>query len=168
MTGIWHRHRANFTPHGCPRIQSMSQDAFRTGIERATSLSAGTPGDHHVFFVLGEVIGDCEPRRLGTNEDVLGRAGGRIVDEASHGDVDEGAVADYRIEERAAHLTARVVAVFVAKDHEVVLALRDVQLVPLDASERLEGRTSRPPAVRAVAVRGVDEFVRYRIVDCTA
>lgn len=79
----------------------------------------------------------------------------------SHGDMDEGAVTDDRIEERAAHLTARVVAVFVAKDHEIVLALGDPQLVALDASERLEGRTSRPPADRAVTVRGVDEFVRF-------
>lgn len=34
-----------------------------------------------------------------------------------------------------AQLAARVVAVFVAKDREVVLALGDVQLVALDASE---------------------------------
>jgi hypothetical protein len=82
--------------------------------------------------------------------------------------VDEGAVADDRIKERAAHFTACVVAIFVAKDHEVVLALGDAQLVTLDASEGLEGRTSRPPAIRAVAVRGIDKFVRHRVVDRAA
>lgn len=57
-----------------------------------------------MLWVLGQVVGDCEPSRLGADEDVLGRADGRIVDEASHGDVDEGAVADDRIQERAADL----------------------------------------------------------------
>ena len=65
-------------------------------------------------------------------------------------------------------LAVRIVAAFVAEDHEAVLALGDSKLVALDAGERLEGRTGRSPAVRAVAVRGVDEFVRNRVVDGAA
>ena len=122
----------------------------------------------NVTFVLGQVIGNCEPLRLGADEDMLARADGRIIDKGTHGDVDEGAVADDRIEQRAAHLTVCIVAGFIAKDHEVVLALGDVQLVALEASERLEGRASRPPAVRAVAIHGVDEYVRHRVVDGAA
>ena len=121
-----------------------------------------------MLFILGQVVCNCEPPRLGADEDMRGRTDGRIVDEGSHSDVDEGAVADDRIKERAAHFTACVVAIFVAKDQEVVLALGDAQLVALDASEGLEGRTSRPPAVRAVAVRGIDKFVRHRLVDRAA
>jgi hypothetical protein len=70
---------------------------------------------------LGQVVGDCEPRCLRADEDVSGRADRRIIDESSHGDVDELAVADDRIEERAARLTMRVVTVLVAIDQKVVL-----------------------------------------------
>jgi hypothetical protein len=62
----------------------------------------------------------------------------------------------------------RVVATFVAKNHEIVPALRDDQLLAFYAGERFEGRTGRPPAVRTVAVRGVDEFVRHTVVDGAA
>jgi hypothetical protein len=62
-------------------------------------LGRGWPLDG---FVSGQVVGDCEPRCLGADEDVLGRADSRIVDESSHGDVDKLAVADDRVEERAA------------------------------------------------------------------
>ena len=65
--------------------------------------------------VLRQIVGDGEPRRLGADEDVLARADGRIVDQGAHGDVDEGAVADHRIEQRAARLAARVVAIVVAE-----------------------------------------------------
>ena len=50
-----------------------------------------------MLCVLRQVVGDGEPRRLGADEDVLGRADGRIVDQNTHGDVDEGAVANDRI-----------------------------------------------------------------------
>ena len=96
-----------------------------------------------MLFVLGQIVGDREPGRLGADEDVLGRADGRIVEQCSHGNVEKSAVADDRKEERTAQLAARVVAVFVAKDSEVVFAPGDVQLVALDASEWLKGRTSR-------------------------
>src|SRR5262249_34077345 len=62
----------------------------------------------------------------------------------------------------------RVVAILVAKDQELVLALGDDQLVALDAGEGLEGRTRRPPAIGAMAVRGIEEFVRHGVVDGAA
>jgi hypothetical protein len=70
---------------------------------------------------------------------VSGRADRRIIDESSHGDVDELAVADHRIEKRAARLTMGVVAVLVAIDQKAVPTLGDAQLVALDAGERFEG-----------------------------
>jgi len=82
--------------------------------------------------------------------------------------VDEGAVADDRIEQRAAPITVRVVVIGVAKDHELVLALAEAQPVARNAGERLEGRPRRPPAVRTMAVRGVGEFVRHRVMDRAA
>jgi hypothetical protein len=65
-------------------------------------------GNPHMLFILGQVVCNCEPPRLGADEDMRGRTDGRIVDEGSHGDVDEGAVADDRIKERAAHFLQRV------------------------------------------------------------
>ena len=79
------------------------------------------------------MVGDCEPRCLGTDEDVSGRADRRIINESSHGDMDELAAADDRIEERAARLTMGVVAVLVAKDKKTVPTFGDAQLVALDA-----------------------------------
>src|SRR5882757_4111671 len=99
---------------------------------------------------------------------MLGRSDGWSVDEGSHGNVNKGAVAHQRIEERTAHLAVCVVAIFVAEDHEAVPALSDDQLVALYASERLEGGTSRPPAVRTMEVRGVDDFVRHGVADRAA
>src|ERR1700682_1845311 len=121
-----------------------------------------------MLFVLRKIVGNCEPPRLGADEDVLGRADGRIVHESPHGDMDKCAIPDDRIEQRAAYLAVRIVAVFVAKDHEVVLALSDTQSVAPDAGEWLEGRPSRPPTIRAVTVRRVNKFVRHRVMDSAA
>ena len=138
------------------------------GSELPPLLSTGRSGDHHMLFVLEQIVGDREPPRLRADKDVPCWADGRIVDESSHGHVDERAVANDGIEESAAHVTARVAAILVAKDHEVVLTLGDAKLVALDAGERLEGRTSRSSAVRAMTVRGVEEFVRHGILDGAA
>src|SRR5262245_18041805 len=91
---------------------------------------------------------------------MLGWSDGRIIDQSSHGDVDEGAVANERVEKRTTPLTAGVAAVFVAEDHQAVLAFGEGDLVPLDAREGLEGRTRCSAAVGAVAVRGIAKFVR--------
>ena len=58
--------------------------------------------------------------------------------------------------------------VTIKEDHQLIRALGDLQLVAFDSGERFEGRTGRPPAARAMAVGGVDEFVRHRVVDAAA
>ncbi len=100
-----------------------------------------------MLLVLGKIVGDGEPRRLGANEDMRPRADGGIIDEGSHGDMGEGTIADDRIEQRAAQVAVRVVGIRFANGHEVVLAFGDAQSVAPDAGEWLEGRTGRPPAV---------------------
>ena len=95
---------------------------------------------------------------------LLGRMPGSST-RVSERDVNEGAAADDRIEQRAAPLAVRVVGVFCAEDRERVRALGDAELAALDAGQGLERRPRRPPAVRAVAVHGVEEFVGHLIVD---
>jgi hypothetical protein len=75
-----------------------SEDRGRPSALARTVLSPRGRFPHHMLFVLGQVVGDCEPWRFGADENVLARADGRVVDEGSHGDVDEGAVEDDRIE----------------------------------------------------------------------
>jgi hypothetical protein len=53
----------------------------------------------------------------------------------------------------------------IAEDHQIVITFDDAELGTRDAREWFEGRTSRPPAVRAVAIRGVDEFIRHCVLD---
>jgi hypothetical protein len=53
---------------------------------------------HLQLLVLRQVIRDGEPWRLGADENMLGRTNARIVDESSHGHVDERAGADQRVE----------------------------------------------------------------------
>jgi hypothetical protein len=57
---------------------------------------------------------------------------------------------------------------FIAIDHQIVIALDDAEFGARDAREWLEGRTRRPPAVRAVTIRGINEFVRHRVLDRAA
>src|SRR5713101_666968 len=110
-------------------------------------LAAGRSGWRHMLCVLRQVVGDGEPRRLGADEDVPARTDAGVVQKASQGDMDEGAVADDRIEQRAAAPAVRVVSVVVALDQEIVLALGEAELAALDAGERLEGRTRGPAAI---------------------
>ena len=62
----------------------------------------------------------------------------------------------------------RVVGVYLAENHQLVAALGDGQLIPLDAGERFEGRAGRPPAVAAMAIRGIEEFIGDRVADGAA
>ena len=78
---------------------------------------------------------------------LLGRMAG-IVDQGAHGDVNEGAVAHHRIEQRAARLAARVVADVVAENHEIVLAAGDAQPV---AAMPANGLNAEPVARRQFA-----------------
>jgi hypothetical protein len=74
-----------------------------------------------------------------------------------------GAVADDREQERAARRTARVVEDVVADHKERVRPLHDLELVAFDAGERLERRSRRGAAARAVAVPCVQELVRHLV-----
>jgi hypothetical protein len=124
--------------------------------------SSGTR--HHMLLVLGQVISDGEPWRLEADEHVPGRTDTRVVNESSHGDLDKGALADDGIEERPANPAMRVVAVFVAEDHELVFARGDGELVALYPGEWLEGRAGCAPAVGAMTIRGVEEFICHEIM----
>jgi hypothetical protein len=117
---------------------------------------------------LRQAVGDGEPWCLGANEDVRGRADGGIIYQRPHRDMDPAAIADNGIEQRATLPAVRIVAVFITKDHAVIAAFCDGELVAFDAGERLEGGTGGAPTVRAVTVRGISELVRYRIVDGAA
>src|SRR5947209_3905855 len=96
---------------------------------------------HDMLPVLRQVVRDREPRCLGADKDVSGRADRGIVDQRAHGDMDESAFPHHRIEQRAAFPAMRVVADLVAIDHEIVLALGDAEFVARDAGERLERST---------------------------
>lgn len=103
-----------------------------------------------MLLVLGPVVGDGEPGRLGADEYVLGRTNSRVVSESSHGDMDKGALADDGIVERSANPAMGVVAVSVAEDHELVFARGDGELVAaafffIGACQRLRIRGELPP-----------------------
>src|SRR6516162_3882561 len=101
-------------------------------------------------LVLRQIVGDNIPRRFRSDEDMMGRTDGRIVDERSHRDVNKGAVADEGIEERAAGLAVGVMGLFAAVDEKVVGAARNPEFPALDAGEGLEGRARRAAAIRAM------------------
>jgi hypothetical protein len=75
------------------------------------------------------------------------------------------AVAHDRIEERAALPAADVVRHQLAKDQELILALRNVQLRSLDAGKRLERGSGRSATLRAVAVECVFELILNGVLD---
>src|SRR5690349_862098 len=150
-----------FPPGFSPRYRFRA-----TGLYSRSSVSRSTR--HNMFPVLRQVVRDREPRCLGADKDVGGRADRGIVDQRPHGDMNESAFAHHRIEQRAAFAAMRVVAVLVAVDHETVLAFGDAEFVARDAGERLERRTGRAPAIRAMAVQGVTEFVSYGVADRAA
>src|SRR5689334_9502404 len=95
-------------------------------------------------------------------------ANGRRVDQRSKRDMDECTVAHDGIEERAAERAMRVVAVLLADDQQRFLTLGDAQLAPFDAGEGLERRTGGLPALGAVAVEGIAEFIRHGVLDRAA
>jgi hypothetical protein len=56
-------------------------------------------------------------------------------------------------------LPARVIPVGLAPDEQAVGAAGDLELLALDAGERLEGCAGSRPACRAVAVRRIEECI---------
>ncbi len=120
------------------------------------------------LLALRQVIRDREPRRLGADENVPCRANRRVVRQRPHRHVHERAVAHHRIEQRAARLAARVMSALLANDHQLFRTGGDAQPIARDPGERLERRAGRAPAVRAMAVGGIDECVGHRIADRAA
>lgn len=119
--------------------------------------------------ILRQAIRDFVPRRLRADEDVFGRANAWGVDEGAHGDMGEGAVADDRVEQRAALAAAGVVVAVRIADGEAAVGAGDqLQLVDADAGEGLVRRTGGAPAVRAMAVGGILEGVGDLVADGAA
>jgi hypothetical protein len=164
--GAWRAQLCLVEAQAAVGAQGLSKRRRDALIGLMASLSSGM--SHHVLLVLGQVVGDGEPGRLGADKYVLGRTDSRVVNESSHGDMDKDALADDGKEERPADPAMRVVAVFVAEDQELVFARGDGELVALYSSEWLEGRARRAPAVGAVAIRCVEEFVCHEIMYRTA
>src|SRR5271166_1444223 len=105
------------------------------------ALAAPRSGWRNVLLVPRQVVGDRKPRRFGADENMVRRPYGRIVDESSHGDVNEGPFADDRKEQRAADPAMGIVRVFFAEVHKLCLALCDYELPSLDSGEWLERQT---------------------------
>ena len=135
----------------------------------APTLCSGTVISHSFLSVelleLRQVVGDLEPGCLGADEDVRAGPNGGSVDERAQRDVNVGAVPHHGEEEGATRRAARVVRGFLAEDEAPIRAVRDLELLPLDAGEWLECRAGRGAAARAVTVRRVKEFVRYPIAN---
>src|SRR5215211_2482062 len=108
---------------------------------------------------LRQVVGDLEPRRLRADEDVPRRPNGGSVHERPHRDVHIGALPHHGEEEGATRRTPRVVQVFLSEDEERILAVRDLELLPLDPGKRLERRAGRRATARAMTVRRIQERV---------
>jgi hypothetical protein len=94
---------------------------------------------------------------------LVGRMVGSSM-EGSQGHVDESSIAHDGTEERATAIAAHVAAAFVAEGQEIIAALGWAQLASLNAGEGLEGRARRPPALRTMAVGGVEKFVGDHIL----
>src|SRR5688572_5072105 len=116
------------------------------------------------LLVLRQIVGDGEPGRLRADMDMRGRVQAGSVGEGAVRHMHAGAIAHHRIEQRAAVLAEGVVNVGRAVDRKTLRAFGEGELVALDAAERLEGRSGRAPALRAVAVHGVAELVAYLVL----
>ena len=68
----------------------------RDRLKRRVPHGAAGGGSEQLWklVMLRQVVGDGEPRCLGADEDVPARADGRFIHQRSHGDMDEGAIAD--------------------------------------------------------------------------
>lgn len=112
------------------------------------------------FVILRQCIGDFVPWRLRADKQMALRANPGCIDERAQRHMDIGAFAHHGIEQRAAAPTMDIVrGVGVSIDHHVTLTLLKTQACALDTGERLERRTRRAPALRAMAVEGVAEGV---------
>lgn len=114
------------------------------------------------LMVLRKAVRDGEPRCLGADEDVRRGTNGWFIAERAKRNMDERAVANQGVEERAAPGTASIVGEFFSEDEQALQAVAEPELLTLDASERLEGTASGAAAVRAVTVERIGEAVLDR------
>jgi hypothetical protein len=82
--------------------------------------------------------------------------------------VNESAIAYDGIQQRAARFAVGVVGISVTKDHQRVSAFRNAQPVACNPRKRFEGRACCSPAIRAMAIHGVEKLIRHRVVDRAA
>jgi hypothetical protein len=125
------------------------------------------PSSRRMSLELREVIRDFEPGRLRSHEDVLVGPNRGCVDHGSQGDMNIGAAADDRIEQRTAGRAVSVMGVGLADDQQLVAPLDQLHFRPLDTGEGLERRAGGAATVRAVAIHGVPELVGHRVADGT-
>jgi hypothetical protein len=84
------------------------------------------------------------------------------IDQRTHRDMDERALAHHRPEQRAATLAVHIVrrrCRRLAMDQQIVIAFDEAQAVARNAGEWLEGRTGGSPAARAVAIQRIFESI---------
>jgi hypothetical protein len=120
------------------------------------------------LLVLGQRVGDDEPRRFGPDKDVSRWSNAWLVDKGSQRDMSETPILHDGVEERAAHLAANVMRPFATEAEKRLLARRDAQLVSLYASERLKSGARCAPAVGAMTVQRIAELVSYCVLDGSA
>src|SRR6266446_5402409 len=115
-----------------------------------------------------QVVADLVPWRLGADEDMSGGPDRGRIDKRSHRDMDEGAVAHHGIEQRAAAAAVCVMGLVVAVNQQTIPAPGDAELLARNSGERLERRAGGAPAIRAMAIQGVGEFVSHGVADRAA
>lgn len=117
--------------------------------------------------MLRKIVRDRVPGRLRSDENMPLRADVRRIDERSHCDVNESAVAHDGVEQGPAGFAVRVV-VPVAENKEIVVSFDDRKPVPCNAGEGLESRARRAPAIGAMAVHRVFESIHHFVDDRAA
>ena len=97
-----------------------------------------------------------------------GRSDRRIIEERSQSDVDEGAIADDRIQQRTAPTAVNIVGALVTKDQKCFPASSNFELASFNPGEWLECGARRSATLRAMAIQGVEELVLHNVADCSA
>jgi hypothetical protein len=82
--------------------------------------------------------------------------------------MDERAVANDRIEQRAAYAAAHVTRALVAENHDPLVALGDAELLAFNPRERLERGAGCSAAARAMTVGRVPELIRHGVMNGAA
>ena len=89
--------------------------------------------------MLWQGVGNGEPGRFRSNENMSSRCETGGIQERSKCHVDVLTIADERVEERTTQFAPGIVAGLVTVQHETVFPLGDAVLGSFDSAERLEG-----------------------------